>query len=376
MAMAIEEKIVKKNKKRKQKKQHALAVVIWSTVFAFLCAFGCFAYAQYQINIYEEGVIDIYANQQDAYVQLVLDQINLNKSEKDDTAILDIIGTLDATSNKYWTLSENATMLFVKDVLETNKYKGFTTQTYYISDSAKEFLKHLSINKVTHNLIDMKDKKYIASGVVFQYEDAEYQICLLTNPDVVLDQNAYLGAKVNLNLMVIAVLAIFMITVIGMARYAAKCAGWFKREQETNHKLNQMIEDLNDRITEDEMYDVRQSMFHIDYLPMFYEKLQTRDVDPVTFLVLEYETMEARDFFTQDSILLLEKRIMRFADSKNNRILLVAVGMDEAQARKSLEWILYAKLKIVSAYCVRETEAEEWVSVRERLLGKEEKDDQ
>ena len=40
-----------------------------------------------------------------------------------------VLSSLDASSNKYWTLSENQELLFVKDVTETNKYKGFRENT-------------------------------------------------------------------------------------------------------------------------------------------------------------------------------------------------------------------------------------------------------
>ena len=94
----------------------------------------------YQIANFEAGMLDVCATQQDAYVQLVLDQINIKSNRDNEEIITEILGSLDASSNKYWTFSKNEAMVFVKDVLETNKYQGFTTATYYVSESAKAFL--------------------------------------------------------------------------------------------------------------------------------------------------------------------------------------------------------------------------------------------
>jgi len=90
-------------------------------------------------------------------VNLVLDQINLRKYLNDQEIIEDILGTLDASSNKYWTFSTEQTMLFVKDVLETNKYKGFTTATYFVSEDARGFLERLRMNRVIHGNITVAD---------------------------------------------------------------------------------------------------------------------------------------------------------------------------------------------------------------------------
>ena len=67
------------------------------------------------IGRYEKGIIEVCATQQDAYVQLVLDQINLKDNRDDEEIINDILKTMDSSSNKYWAFSKNQSMLFVKD---------------------------------------------------------------------------------------------------------------------------------------------------------------------------------------------------------------------------------------------------------------------
>ena len=158
MEKKLNKKRVKKNKKPKN-----VLVITTIYVICFSVIAGVFAYTR--INKYEEGVLEVCATQQDAYVQLVLDQINLKSNRDDEQIINDILGTMNSSSNKYWTFSKNQSILFVKDVLETNRYKGVTTATYYESESATEFLNNLQNNRVTHDFIEIDGNSYVASGV-------------------------------------------------------------------------------------------------------------------------------------------------------------------------------------------------------------------
>ena len=76
-------------------------------------------------------------------------------------------------------------------LLESNKYKGVTPTSYYVSDSAKKFIKGLEVNRVTHGYIEISGNMYVASGVSFEYKDELYRMCLLTDKDVLLDNNQY-----------------------------------------------------------------------------------------------------------------------------------------------------------------------------------------
>ena len=173
--------------------KHPVLIITSICSICFAIIAGLFAFMQ--IGRYENGILEVCAEQQDAYVQLVLDQINLKDNRDDEQIIKDILGAMDASSNRYWTFSKDQSMLFVKDVTETNKYKGVNTATYYISDSAKEFLNNLSVNNVIHSYIEINDNRYIASGVMFEYKGDAYRLCLLTEKDVLLDNNAYLGFR-------------------------------------------------------------------------------------------------------------------------------------------------------------------------------------
>ena len=163
---------------------------------------------------YEKSVLAIYAQQQDAYVQLVLDQINVLDERSDEEIVQKILGSLDTSGRKYWTLTKDQALLFVKDVTETNRYKGLTTETFFTSDSAARFLQDLEINRVIHETIRMDGVRYVASGVIFEYNGAEYKICLLTNDTVILDNNIFLSSKIGLY--VFGVLLLGLLLVVSM----------------------------------------------------------------------------------------------------------------------------------------------------------------
>lgn len=327
------------------------SLTFW-VLFAFGAAIAGALFAAGTIAGYEEGVTEIYASQQDAYVQLVLDQINLNGDKKDESAIVDIIGTLDSSTNKYWTLSDESAILFVKDVTETNRYKGFTAETYYISDSAREFVEGLSVNKVAHRLIEMDGKNYIASGVIFVWQGVNYRICLLTNPDAVLDHNAYLEAKINLSVMIGALLCIFLITVIALARGVARRTRQLEEEKENAKTLSRMVEQLNEELSMSSLYDSRLAVFRTELLPMLFDKLEKKGCLPVTLLLLEYDTEKALAFFLEDGYLLMDKKIFRFRDEENNRLILIAVKYGREEACKAVDWLLGREIRLVAAETV------------------------
>lgn len=329
------------------------SVAFW-TVFAGAFALLAGMFAWFQLNRYEQGVVEIYAVQQDAYVQLVLDQINLNRDQEDESVIVDIIGTLDNSTNKYWTLSHEETLLFVKDVTETNRYKGFTTSTYYISDSAREFIDLLNVNKVRHKLISIGEKKYIASGAVFEYLGITYQICLLTNPDAVLDHNVYLGARINMTVMICLLLVLFVITIIALAKVCSKRTAQLKSEQDLNRELSHTVEQLNEIISQAEAYDARLTAFRMDQLPLVAKKLSERALYPITLMRLEYTASEAAEFLLEDSILVLDKNILRFRDDEHGFLVLVAVRYEEKAAVEAVKWLLYKEIDLTSVVSCQE----------------------
>ncbi len=361
----------KKGKNNKKKRINIFQRMTLWVVFAFLVAGGGALFAWFQLEEYESGVAEIYAVQQDSLVQLVLDQINLNRGQKDESVITDIIGTLDSSNNKYWTLSDEAAMVFVKDVTETNRYKGFTAETYFGSDSARRFLDGLSMNRVTHSMIVLGGRDYIASGVRFSYQDREYEICLLTNPDAVLDHNAYLGARINLSVMIGVVLCVFLITVVALAGCYVKKLRQLEEEKQNTEVLSRMVEKLNNELSMDSLFDARLAVFRLDQAKVLFAKLEERERLPVTLMQLEYDSEAAAALFLEDAYLQLDRRIFRFRDRKKKRLVLVGVGCDDREAVKAVEWLLCRKLRLTAVECIDSRDAISLEEALEKLCGKE-----
>lgn len=108
---------------------------------------------------------------------------------------------------------------------------------------------------------------------------------------------------------------------------------------------------------------------------MLYSKLQDRKLKPVTLMLLRYKDEEAKQFFLQDSILMMEKRILRFKDDANQCILLVGLHMDMEATKKTIEWILYKKLQIIAVEEIRDVTSKDSKVVLEELYSKVEKHD-
>ena len=221
-------------KKRKKAKDYEFNYTIFTVILLFVMAGFAFV-GFYQIKTYDNNILEIYADQQDDYVQLVLDQINMKKYYSDEEIIEDILNSLDVSGQKYWTLSREESILFVKDVTETYRYKGFTTETYYISESATAFLESLNVNYVTHKMIYIDNDLYVASGAAFEYHDNIYRICLLTNRTVILDNNKFLSAKITLWIVLALMVSIATIACIALV------TGVFLQRQK-HRKLKNEIE--------------------------------------------------------------------------------------------------------------------------------------
>ena len=219
--------------------------------------------------------------------------------------------------------------------METNRYKGFTTATYYVSESAKEFLEQLSVNRVVHKTILIDDSEYIASGVAFEYGGVNFQICLVTNPDVILDHNAYLNAKVNLTAMIAVVLAVFLIFLVMLTAYNITKQSQLVDKEEECLELRATIEKLNRRNIDRAVYDIKRNVFGGDSFDILMKKLSDRKISPVTVLDVETKDDEMFDSFLACSNTALSDNVFRF-NMKNGVIRLVFVGIDEKTAKAEL----------------------------------------
>lgn len=310
-----------------------------------------YGFVLYQMKRIEQGVLDVCATQQDAYVQLVLDQINLKQNRNNEEIIEEILGTLDASTHKYWTFSCDEDMIFVKDVLETNKYKGLTTLTYYSSDTASAFLKKLHLNKVTHGEIEMQDKQYIASGVVFVYGENEYRLCLLTNRSVLLDNNQFLGAKTGLMTLSLSMIMLVVLLALGWAYVKEQSM----KEQE---QTKEIIAELNTRLTRMDEYvqgkvlrDMRNNVWAKEALPEFIKKLRERRMTPLTFVHLYCEDKKSYIQLIRECRYIDGKNILRF-QMEEKGLLLIFVKVDKEEARKRIQSLLNSRVVINKLFTI------------------------
>ena len=325
-----------KNEKRMKRKKFDFRVMGAVAVIGVLILL---LWGNYQITEYEDSVLAIYADQQDAYVQLVLDQINVQDNRSDEEIITEILSSLDTSNKKYWTLSKDQALLFVKDVTETNRYKGFTTSTYFVSDSATEFLNQLVVNQVIHEIIDIEKEKYVASGVVFEYNGSQYKICLLTNETVILDNNTFLSSKIGLYIFITIALCFLLLTAMillwQLDNRDKRIEGLVHREEE----LNSMVQALEDKIEAFDYYHPRLSLFHKQLLKVFIQRMEKKDIHNVTMMRVKFSGKKELYGFLEAAQVLLDEKVIRFAWSADTLILLfVKYSKDEARrAMKPLQ---------------------------------------
>ncbi len=203
-----------------------------------------------QIRDIDNGIVEAVAVEQDGYVQLVLDQINLQPDRSDEEIVDNILGTLDGNSGHYWTFSRDKTMLFVKDENETSRYRSLMADTYFESGSGRDFLDELSAGTVTHDVIDIEGEQFVASGTLFEYAGSTYRLCLLTNRDVMLSSNTMLGSRSRLMVLLYCELGIFLIVTIYLAILVQRARTSTREARAREARLGKSVERLNARLLE------------------------------------------------------------------------------------------------------------------------------
>lgn len=332
-----DKKMQKPRKKERKPRRHSIMAETTVVVLCFVLIMAAFSF--WQFHRMEQGVLEVCAVQQDAYVQLVIDQINLKANRDNEEIVTEILGTLDASSNKYWTFSQDQAMLFVKDVLETNKYKGFTTSTYYNSDSAREFFDGLQVNHVTHAQITIDEKQYLASGVEFDYDGQEYKLCLLTNRSVFLDNNSFLEAETELGLILTVVLIVTMVVSMGMASRIRKLQRDNQEKVAVIVQQNEGLVTLNAKLSDHNLHDSRNNLWKASMLHGFLEKLADREVEPVTLVRVSFSQEKTLRKILDRAKYMLDANVLRFQIAENV-LIFVFVQMEPDDAKSNIGIIL------------------------------------
>lgn len=341
----------------------------WIIAFAIVLALGLGAFSWYQVARYGDNVIDIFADQQDAYVQLVLDQINLIEDGSPDDIIDGILGTIDSSNSEFWTLSRADSLVYVKDVAESNRYRGFSTDTYYNTDSAQQFIQDLSVNKVQHSVIEIDDRRFIISGVAFEYGGSVYRMCLLTSEHVVLDSNAYLAARVNLGVAI----AICLCAMVLMALFVSLRGERWKRRaykvEDENVELRQTIEQLNAQMYQEGLYDARNSLFDEEAAAMLVEKLIARKQVPTSFVYMVGDDRKAEQEVLSEATDVFGSRLIKFR--LQDGFVLAFVGLDCPAALDALSALVTSPDIVRSLIVELNGDGASWEQIRSALLGSE-----
>ena len=295
--------------------------------------------AVFQTRAIERGILEVCATQQDDYVQLVLDQINLKENRDDEEIISDILETMDASSSKYWVFSRDQTMLFVKDVTETNRYKGFSAASYWGTADAQAFLDSLEDGRVKHDFIQVDGVDYLASGSIFKYENRDYRLCLLTNRAALLDNNNYLGARSYL--MVVMFVSLGLLVVIPMALAFTTAATRKKNAalQAEIADLNARLQDLSERLAHKELYDTRTRQWSLDAFGPFVEKLIERGATDAHLAQVVCTSPEAAQSFLARAAIMLDEKVVRF-EMADNIVALLFVSATPDSIRRDLAPVL------------------------------------
>ena len=321
------------NNKKTGMKRHPILIITTICVVAAAVLGGLITYIL--IGRYEKGIIEVCATQQDAYVQLVLDQINLKDNRDDDEIINDILKTMDSSPNKYWAFSKNQSMLFVKDVLETNRYKGVSADTYYNARQAADFMNGLGLNKVEHSVISLDNKTYLVSGVMFKYAGQDYRLCLMTEKSVLLDNNTYLEIKVQMETFVVVILLALVLVASIYALRIRQLSFKLDEKEADIRSLSMSLSKVNEKLMDKDLHDTHNNVWRQKAIVPFMKKLIERNIMPVTFARVECENKESRNKFLGRAVYVLDRDVIRFEYGESD-IILLAVNVSEAQLKYNL----------------------------------------
>lgn len=305
-----------------------------AAVIAAAIAVAAAVFSWWQLSNYEDNLLEIFAKQQDQYVELAVDQINLEAHRSDQDIVNEVLASISGSSSQFWTLSKKNSLVFVKDVTDSTRYRGFSSKTYYRTDSAASFIQGLTEGRVSHATIQIDDRDYIASGTVFEYNGTRYRLCLLTGEHVVIDQNAYLAARVNLGVTIGTVLVIFVGTCVGMSLRCDHTAKRLRAAEAESAELRRTVERLNDQIMGRRRFDTARSLFDMGQASVLLSKLRKTEKLPATFVSLCFDAPDDLTAFARCAQGVLDTSVVRFA--AGSMLLLVFVGAEAPAAEYAL----------------------------------------
>lgn len=191
----------------------------------------------------------------------------------------------------------------------------------------------------------MEGDKYVASGVVFEYNGARIQDLSFDQRygdtgqqciPIGKDQYLYMGTQsAGSGLLLVGLIY------TGLMVRKDQSAG---KQKERITSLNRIIAKQEAVIAGMDAYHSRWNVFHQSMMPLFVDKLARREVKKVVFASLAFTAREDRDTFLEKAQLLLDEKNLRFAWGKKNLVLMMVQYSEEEALRV---------LKVIPGYTVQ-----------------------
>ena len=302
-----------------------------------------------QMRDLDNGIVETYGRQQDSYVGIVLNEINLNGDRSTDEIINDILGTLHNSSGSYWAFSRGQTMLYVKDVTETNRYKGVSADTYFDSADAESFLEGLSEGQIIHQRILLGNEEYLASGTLFEYDGSEYRLCLLTNVNVLLGNNDYLGARARMGTLWACGIVLFCVGMMVTASNVDRRRRERDSERAKVARLNEKLALQAERDRMMDLYSAREGAWNAGLLVRFAERLRARGVEGGAVLRVGCTTLEEALELLERCNQSLGDGVLRFHDAGDCGVTLLFAHRTPNDAAEAVKPLLQGDAHIVAA---------------------------
>lgn len=302
-----------------------------------------------QMRDLDNGIVETYARQQDSYVGIVLNEINLNEDRSTDEIINDILGTLHNSSGSYWAFSRGQTMLYVKDVTETNRYKDVSANTYFDSAEAEEFLDGLGEGQVTHQRILLGGEDYLASGTLFTYDGSDYRLCLLTNVSVLLGNNEYLSARARMGTLWACGIAVFCVGMMATANSVDRRRRERDKERARASLLSEKLSLQAERDRVMGLYNAREGAWSTGLVTRFAEKLRARGVEEGAVLRVALDTLEEALELLESCGQALGDGVLRFHDAGEREVTLLFVHGAPNDAVEAIAPLLQDNAHVVVA---------------------------
>jgi hypothetical protein len=321
------------------------------TAVVILLAIAAEIFTIYELNSSEDQVLEIYGTQQDGYVKLILEEINRLGDEGTQEDITEIISDLDATASRYWTLSRDGSILFVKSVTETNRYKAFTDGSYFATETAMTFVENMEENQVNHGIIYLDEDRFVASGMIFSWQGDQYRICLLTYDKVVIEDNILLECKNAIIASSTIVLALLVIISMVLERGLSRRERAIYRKEEQITRQNLQLEQLDEQLNRANAYNAGREVFLDAVLPEFLQELDEQQVCPLHFALYKVEESWEQKAFFHHMQAILDYRVLRFL-MKNGQVLLIFAGYDKRDSTRLIETLQDWKVReLGDCYC-------------------------